>query len=253
MPFYVTFIVKRGSIKQSNVEISYLYNGSKKNLTSDKTNKNGEVRTRWENNWRDKDIEVFFDGYNKRTITLIPNDTHNINLPSGCFPYKTEILTPTGVRYIGDIKDGDLVCSFNSINGYLVERRVIKKIEHQDSPIVELKIVNGKSLFVTTSHRLLTINGYTTVEKLNNGDSLSLYDNNIYCSVVEKIVETNHFEPVYNLIVEDEFNFVANGFIVHCFTTFPKLQTCFWRGYEKMNKRMQNLLLDVIDGYICIK
>jgi hypothetical protein len=88
MSFYVDIIVMRGGVRQQNIEISYLYNGSKNNLSSDFTNKNGEVRTVWNDVWKNRELEVFFDGGHQRKITLKPRDSYNINLPSGCFPTK---------------------------------------------------------------------------------------------------------------------------------------------------------------------
>ena len=243
--FYVTFVVTRGGVRQSNVELSYLYNGSKRNLTSDFTDKHGEARTEWQrSSWLNKEIDVFFDGYHKHTIKLMDNDRDiPINLPSGCFPYKTEIFTPFGVRLIGDIKDGDLIFCFNPIKEILVQKRVIKKLSYQPMPIVELHTLDGKSLAVTSTHNLLTTKGYTTVNHLKRGDQLLMHLNSKSYAIVDHIIETDRFEPVYNLIVKDEFNFIANGFVANSFATYPKLQAVLWKAYDSMPKKIQANIL----------
>lgn len=243
--FYVTFVVTRGGVRQSNVEISYLYNGSKRNLTSDFTDKHGEAQTKWQrSSWLNKEIDVFFDGYHKHTIKLLDNDRDIfINLPSGCFPYKTEIATPLGTRPIGDIDDGDLVLSFNADTGLLANKRVIKKIVHAPMRIFEVRMKNGESLFVTQSHRLLSTKGYVSVAKLKSGDCLLIKGNAESYAIFDEVIQTSRIEPVYNLVVADEFTFIADGFVAHSFTAHPKLQAYFWTVYDKLNKHAKNALL----------
>ena len=243
MSFYVDIIVMRGGVRQQNIEISYLYNGSKNNLSSYLTNKNGEVRTVWNDVWKNRELEVFFDGGHQRKITLKPRDSYNINLPSGCFPHQTQIATPLGTRPIGDIDDGDLVLSFNADTGLLANKRVIKKIVHAPMRIFEVRMKNGESLFVTQSHRLLSTKGYVSVTKLKSGDCLLIKGNAESYAIFDEVIQTSRIEPVYNLVVADEFTFIADGFVAHSFTTHPKLQACFWTVYDKLNKHAKNALL----------
>lgn len=243
--FYVNFIVRRGGSGAQGVKISYLYKGSRKNLSTDTTDKNGEVRTEWTfDPWENREVEVFFDGGYKRIIKLTPmsrKEYHTINLPSGCFPYHTKINTPFGKQSIGDIEAGDVVLSFNSMSGTFINKQVIKKIAHEPMRIVEMKMKNGISLFVTDAHSLLTERGYVAVANLRNGDCLFVQNDKTYSyTILEEILPTNRVETVYNLIIADEFNFIADGFIAHSFTQYRKLQECFWRVFGKLSKQAQS-------------
>jgi hypothetical protein len=244
MSFYVDLIIKRGGVRQKNIEISYLYKGSKNDLSSDYTDKNGEVRTEWSDIWKNREIDVFFDGYHKHKIKLTPRDSHTINLPSGCFPHHTKVDTPFGPRCIGDIDDGDFVLSFNPFSCLFTNRRVIKKIVHNPMRILEARMKNGKSLFVTESHSLLTARGYISVANLKCGDHLFVQGDTMSYAILDEITETSRFEPVYNLVVADGFNFIADGFVAHSFTTYKRLQECLWTIYDKLKKNTKDVLLD---------
>ena len=45
---------------------------------------------------------------------------------------------------------------------------------------------------------------------------------------VQESYATECREPVFNLIVEKDFNFIANGSVAHCFTHFRKLRVFLW-------------------------
>lgn len=245
--FYVNFIVRRGGSNAQGIEISYLYKGSRKNLSSDITDKDGVARTKWAfDPWENREVEVFFDGYHKHTIKLTPmsrKEFHTIKLPSGCFPYHTKIGTPLGQQSIGDIEVGDIVLSFNSVSGVFTNRQVIKKIVHYPMRIFEVRIKNGTSLFVTDAHSLLTKRGYISVANLKNGDCLFVQGNIMSYVTLNEVVPTNRVEAVYNLIVADEFNFIADGFVAHSFTQYRKLQELFWTVFGKRSKQTNNRLL----------
>lgn len=235
MGFYVDFTVKRGGSRQQGVEVSFLYKGSSKDLTSDRTDKNGEVRTQWTDVWKGREIEVYFDGHNMRKITLSSRDSHVITLPSGCFPYQTKIRTPSGPRFIGDISGGDLVFAFDPVRKRLVSRRVIKRIDHEPMRIVELRVIGDAKLFVTESHRVLTKRGFVPVSDLVMGESLHIHGDGLSCAVVDRVIATDRIEAVFNLVVADDFSFVAEGFVAHSFTRFSILQSCLWTIYDRFN------------------
>ena len=58
------------------------------------------------------------------------------------------------------------------------------------------------------------------------------------------MAETSRFEPVYNLVVADGFNFIADGFVAHSFTTYKRLQEGLWTIYDKLKKSTKDVLLD---------
>lgn len=229
MTFYVEFTVKRGGSRKAGIEISYLYDGSRKDLSSDFTDKNGEVITEWNDKWNGKEIDVYFDGGNRRKIKLRPRESHNINLSSGCFPYHTKVSTPTGFCFIGEIAEGDIIFSFDSDTGELVERRVTRLIRHDPMKLVKLVTSGGKVLNVTENHRILTKNGFSRIDTLHVGEMIMVDLKSSTFEELNAIEENDIVEPVFNLIVEDSFTFLADGFVVHSFSTKPKLQKIYWK------------------------
>lgn len=234
MGFHVDFIVKRNGTRQRGVEISYRYNGSSRNLSTDQTNDRGEVRTHWDSVWHGREVEVYFNGRNKRTITLEPRDSHSVNLPGGCFPRNTPILTPTGERAIGTLRTGDLVLSLPESGGGLVTRRILKRLDHEPMQLYAVKTRDGNELLVTDNHRLLTSTGYRAVSALAEGNRLIGVATHPAGCIVQSIEPSAVVETVHNLVVSDHFNFVAGGFVAHCFGRLPEFQRWWWTALEKI-------------------
>lgn len=234
MGFYVDFIVKRNGTRQRGVEISYRYNGSSRSLRTDQTNDRGEVRTHWDNVWNGRNVEVYFDSGHKRTITLEPRDSHSVNLPGGCFPSSTPILTPTGELAIGALRAGDLVMSLAEGGGGLVPRPVLQRVDHEPMRLYAVKTRDGSELLVTDNHRLLTSTGYRAVSAIVEGDRLIGVAAHPAGRIVQSIERSAVVEPVHNLVVLGHFNFVAGGCVAHCFARSPDLQRWYWTAREKL-------------------
>jgi len=230
MAFYVDFVVKRNGTRLSGVEISYRYNGSSRNLSTDQTDRNGEVRTRWDSVWEGREVEVFFDGGHRRTVTLKPRDTHSVSLPGGCFSGDTPILTPLGERAIASIAESELVMALDTRTGGLVACPVIQRADHGPTRLCTIHLQDGRALQVTDNHRLLTGRGYRFVANLAPGDRLISLAASPEGRLVRSVQMSSHTAPVHNLIVAKHFNFIAAGCVAHSFSKAPVLQRAYWEA-----------------------
>ncbi len=241
MTFYVDFVVKRNGTRLSGVEISYRYKGSSRNLSTDQTDRNGEVRTRWDSVWDGREVEVFFDGGHKRTVTLKPRDTHSVNLPGGCFSGDTPILTPLGERAISSIMAGERVMALDTRSGGLVACPVIRRDDHGLTRLSTVHLQDGRTLQVTDNHRMLTSSGDRFVADLAPGDRLISVAASPAGRLVRSVHVSSHAAPVHNLIVARHFNFIAAGCVAHSFSQVPALQRAYWTMRAAL-RPAQNLL-----------
>lgn len=91
-----------------------------------------------------------------------------------CFPYKTPIRTPTGWKYIGDIKPGMEVVTFNEKKKLFETQKVLNVASKAtDRNILKLQFYSGSRMVTCTdNHRFLTTKGYTAASELKEGDLL---------------------------------------------------------------------------------
>ena len=155
----------------------------------------------------------------------------------GCFPADVLVGTPTGWRAMGDISAGDLVIAYSERLKRLVFRPVKRKIAYGMRNFSSIDFVdsNIRSLKVTATHSLLSESGvWVTVSNLRTGDRLKgLHEGPIE---IEKITALEADE-VFNLIVDDEFNFVVGaGVAAHSFTYARKLRVAVHRLISKFQK-----------------
>jgi len=71
----------------------------------------------------------------------------------------------------------------------------------------------------TWGHPFLTANGYRNAWRLKSSDSLIAADEcgSLFENRIASIRQTDEFEPVYNLRVEENYTYVVQGSVVHCF------------------------------------
>ena len=124
-----------------------------------------------------------------------------------CVTGEVRILTPDGEQCIRDLKAGDMVLSYAQ-DGSLIERRILKVKCTGIKPVWRLHTSGGKVLTCTANHPLLTSCGYQQAECAQ--DVLTI-------DGLEWILSANQesSQTVYNLTVEGEHNYIANGLITH--------------------------------------
>lgn len=152
-----------------------------------------------------------------------------------CFLPGTKISTPNGLVNIEDLKVGDIVTGFRTIDeqgkwigypGILVEATITQTFKHHWeesgglSPLLIIKHEHGV-LTTTVNHEILTPDCYTPgsdqgfcrADALEAGDTIFLEDGT--SSVITEIVSGEPYEYVYNLEVDQVHTYIADNVRVH--------------------------------------
>lgn len=73
---------------------------------------------------------------------------------AGCYDKKTKIITPSGIKSIDEISEGDLVLSLNPVNSSVEYKKVVKRVKYNHKgKMIKIKGV-GKNLVVTPNHNM---------------------------------------------------------------------------------------------------
>lgn len=141
------------------------------------------------------------------------------------FPEKTKIKLANDLcKNIEEIKENDLVLSFNIKNNEFEYKKVLKVFTNYINEFFEIETYDNAMIKTSLDHPFLTENGWKNACLLTEDDVLLKEKNkNIHKT---KIKSLNFFEnfiayefygkqKVYNIIIEDNNNYIANGFIVH--------------------------------------
>ena len=126
---------------------------------------------------------------------------------SWCMKAGTKITTPKGRTNIENLKEGDIVISASD-----VPRKVTKCFKHLATDTRLLEFANGTKLYTTDEHPILTLKGkYIPAKELEIGTQVQTRHGS---TVLIKSEEQEPYE-VYNLTVENDNSFIANGIKVH--------------------------------------
>jgi len=137
---------------------------------------------------------------------------HFVAGAAGCFSGQTLVRVPDGKRRIDELKQGDLVLSFDD-RGQIHEAQILKVHVHENEAIVRYLIWGNKVLDATPNHWVLNqFNAFVEIGTLGPDDCL--------------VDESGHLRPivsrhaigndtVYNLTVEGHHTFIAGGIRVH--------------------------------------
>lgn len=126
---------------------------------------------------------------------------------SWCFPAGSKVATPTGERNIEELKVGDEVLSFSE--GETQTQKVEKVFSREANNIIK---VNGFA--VTANHPFLVKReGKTLWSAVKEGDEIFNFKEEKWEEV--EISEKFSKGKVFNLMVAETHNFIANGYVVH--------------------------------------
>lgn len=160
--------------------------------------------------------------------------------PPTCFPAGTLIKTPTGFLDIASASKGDWVLAFDPYGAVLRPRRILKVCHHGKQRVWEIRFADGSSLRTTASHSLSVAEGWKRVRHLRAGDIVRCLDatgefvgRRVVCSS-----STAAVEEVFNLIVGEDFTFVADGVVAHSFSYFRRLRAMGWTVYAAITARV---------------
>ena len=165
------------------------------------------------------EIKNEYDKYQWEFINGVPTEKP-IKKDDHCFVGDTYITTDSGERYISRINVGDKVLTRN---GY---KKVLLKHENGFKVIRHYTFLLGDGTIVsqncTIDHAICTNKGFIPIEDIEKGDFI--YKSNLFgiekedmllkCKVVEIFKGDFFNQLVYDLTVEDDHEYFANGILV---------------------------------------
>lgn len=149
----------------------------------------------------------------------------------GCFPKGTMITTPYGQVDIISLRAGDLVMSFNRMTGTFSSNSIIKVQTYSRRKLWKIILDNGESISTTASHSFSVDGRWVPAKSIRAGDKLQYRVNNghLHIKTVIQSLQCEDIDDVYNLIVENNYSYIAEGAICHSFTFFRPLRCMFYK------------------------
>lgn len=152
-----------------------------------------------------------------------------------CFPKGTKILTPNGAVDISKLSIGDEVSSYNFKNKIIETKKVIKIVpKHLSRNLITMCLANGEVITCTMNHPFSVNGGWIKAKNLK-GKTILLTSSDIEAVKVENIETVADEVEVFNIIVEDNYNFIAEGALVHSFAYFRILQVIFYNLLKRIS------------------
>src|SRR3989344_436467 len=125
-----------------------------------------------------------------------------------CFLPDTLIKTNNGEKMIKDIKEGDTVMSYNEQSGRYEYGKVTKTFEHNTNGYL---IINNK-LKVTPNHPMHINGEWKEIGNAKIGDKIKTLNGD---ETIFSIKQVDENVDVYNLEVEGNHNYIAEGYLAH--------------------------------------
>lgn len=143
----------------------------------------------------------------------------------GCFTSDTKILTPFGASRIADIDPGDLVISLSPERNTFSIECVINRVDVGEREIFLVQTESGAQVEVTETHSFLTDTGWAQCRNLRRGTTVHIAVGGLAkCAVVADVTRTSRTALVHNLHTTGAHTFVADSFIVHNYSYFPRIR-----------------------------
>jgi hypothetical protein len=159
---------------------------------------------------------------------------------NGCFPAGTSIATPDGTCDIAQLSKGDLVLAVDIRTGQIRKRKILKIAIHGANRIWVLRFSDGSAIRTTAVHSFLVKGSWKKASQIREGDTLAVSSPHGLSDITVVASEaTESVETVYNLIVDGDFNFIADGILAHSFTYLRALKVAIWsRDYRRRPTRI---------------
>gem|GEM_PF-4118132 len=165
---------------------------------------------------------------------------------NACFPKGTHIITPEGSKDISILTKGDYVISIGDDKKAHVNR-ILKVKTHRNTRLWSIKFNDGSSIKTTSHHSFNCKNQWVKSKDLIPGDTICCYEHN---QIINKTVaisnEMNESEGVYNIYIEGDFNFIADGVLAHSFSYFRVFRTFLWSIYSLIYKLKQQNKINTV-------
>ena len=172
-------------------------------------------------------------------------EKYNAVFTDECVSGNTYIRTPTGEKRITDIKEGDLVVSYNEKTGKFENKKVLETfVNHTSSKsakMYRLELENGRILELTGNHPVYTTNrGWVRAEKLTENDDL-------------KLQEYDLLKDIENLSVEKQNelkNYIEKYTKTNAFNKFPNLDEALYKKFYLNDNTIFKTLTHKLAGMI---
>jgi hypothetical protein len=160
----------------------------------------------------------------------------------GCFPAGSLVETPHGPRPIEELRPGDIIFSFDSLNRRRVRERVLAKREHRANRILTIYFQDCGSLRTTKAHSFLVGARWKKATDLRQGDKISrVFEDTVTAVTVDGFALSDDLEAVYNLTTSGPHNFLVFGFVAHNFTYFRGSRIAYWRLRTSLSRLVGSL------------
>ena len=150
--------------------------------------------------------------------------------PPSCFPPGTSVLTPHGERPVEQLRVGDSVTSWSSAEQCWSTSRVLKTLQYGGGPLVGIRLDDERVLSSTAPHSYFTARGLVQARHLRVGDLVQVNTGSPDATFlpVTAVTHGEVCEEVYNLVTERQYNYVAEGVLVHNFTHLRAFRMWWW-------------------------
>ncbi|MBU2522977.1 MAG: DUF87 domain-containing protein, partial [Nanoarchaeota archaeon] len=145
----------------------------------------------------------------------------------GCLVGDTSIFTNKGYKSIKDFDEkNDKVLSFNKDKkSFEWENAQLLKYPIKDEKLLKIEFTDGREIILTKEHPLLSVSGnellhlqWTNANELMRGDeilSIGKSSEELLPLKIKNIEEAEGITEVYDLSVDKNHSFIANGIISH--------------------------------------
>lgn len=159
---------------------------------------------------------------------------------SNCFPKGTLVGTPYGLSDISTLQEGDHVIAFGRESNAPRVRRILRKRSHGRSRLWTVHFSDGTSLRTTAVHCFRVEDQWVKALDITPGTAVACVRNgSLGTKVVVRSEASQEAEPVFNLIVEGDFTFIADGALVHSFSYFRGLRSFAWLLIGALKRKSQ--------------
>jgi hypothetical protein len=134
------------------------------------------------------------------------------------------------MRDIAMLEKGELVFTVNQRSNKKKAMLILKKMTHPNRYIWQIDFTDGTFIKTTAIHSFFVQGKWKKTNGIRLGQSITTFDE--YGSILSKVVKASfqikETETVFNLVVQTEFTFLANGCLVHSFTYFRTIRKFLW-------------------------
>ncbi len=167
------------------------------------------------------------------------NNIYKSTSSGTCFSGGTPVLTANAVwTAISDVQSGDDVLTLGQA-GEMVTAPVKKRVCYSTGRIWKITTeLNSHPIKTTAWHAFATSSGRCSAWRLRAGMCLLHADGTgkLAHDRVISVERTALFEPVYNLIVSNEFSFIAQGVLAYSFGVLGKERERFHKLCDRFTR-----------------